>query len=94
MATFHADTCRSSMVITYSLNSSPWSNECGRKGRTAQSAVITDIAVLYAGTCTMSKVTTYLLDLSSWIHGAIHVEERVEYHNGPRETATLYLHKE
>ena len=43
--------------------------------------VIIETATLHAGTCTRSRVMTYILDSSSWMHGAMHVEERVEYHN-------------
>ena len=51
--------------------------------------VIIETATLHASTCTRSKVITYSLDLSGWIHGAMHVEERVEYHSDHIETATL-----
>ena len=47
-----------------------------KKGQSA--TVIIETAILHAGTCTKSRVITYSLDSSSWIHGATHVEERVE----------------
>ena len=44
----------------------------------SSTTVITETATLHADTCTRSRVITYELDSSSWIHGAMHVEERVE----------------
>ena len=57
--------------------------------------VIIDTATLQASTCTRSKVITYSLDSSSWIHGAMHVEERVEYHSDHRDchSASKHMHK-
>ena len=57
-----------------------------------------ETATLHAGTCTRSRsmVITYFLDSSSWIHGAMHVEDRVEYNSGHRDgyTACRHMHKE
>ena len=43
--------------------------------------MIIETATLHAGTCTRGRVITYKLDSESWIYGAMHVEERVEYHS-------------
>ena len=58
--------------------------------------VVIEMATLHAGTCTRSRVITYSLDSSSWIHGAMHVEDRVEYNSGHRDgyTACRHMHKE
>ena len=40
--------------------------------------MVIETATVHAGTCTRSRVITYMLDLLSWIHGAMHVEDRVE----------------
>ena len=58
--------------------------------------MVIETATLHAGTCTRSRVITYPLDSSSWIHGAMHVEDRVEYNSGHRDgyTACRYMHKE
>ena len=63
------------------IKSDPWSNACGRKGRVPQSSVIIETATPNAGKCTRSRFITYILDSSGRIHGAMHVEERVEYHS-------------
>ena len=54
--------------------------------------VVIETATLHAG----SRVITYSLDSSSWIHGAMHVEDRVEYNSGHRDgyTACRHMHKE
>ena len=44
--------------------------------------MVIETATLHAGTCTRSRVITYSLDSSSLIHGAMHVEDRVEYNSG------------
>ena len=44
--------------------------------------MVIETATLHAGTCTRSRVITYQLDSSSWNHGAMHVEDRVEYNSG------------
>ena len=56
----------------------------------------TETVTLHAGTYTRSRAITYCLDSSSWIHGAMHVEERVEYHSDHRDgyTRCRYMHKE
>ena len=54
--------------------------------------VIIELAKLHAGTCTRSRVITYILDSSSWMHGAMHVEERVEYHSDHRDGYTPCRH--
>ena len=60
--------------------------------------MVIETAKLHAGTCTRSRsmVITYFLDSSSWIHGAMHVEDRVEYNSGHRDgyTACRHMHKE
>ena len=58
--------------------------------------MVIETATLHAGTCTRSRVITYELDSSSWIHGAMHVEDRVEYNSGHRDdhTACRHMHKE
>ena len=58
--------------------------------------VIIETATLHVGTCTRSRVITYSLDSSSWIHGAMHVEEREEYHSDHRDdyTPCRHIHKE
>ena len=40
--------------------------------------MVIETATLNAGTSTRSRVITYLLDSLNWIHGAMHVEDRVE----------------
>ena len=56
--------------------------------------VIIETATLQASTCTRSRVITYYLDSSSWIHGAMHVEERLEYHSDHRDgySPIKYMH--
>ena len=56
--------------------------------------VILERAILHIGTCTRSRVITYFLDSSSWIHGAMHVEDCVEYNSGHRDgyTACMQAH--
>ena len=58
--------------------------------------MVIETATLHAGTFTSSGVITYRLDSSSWIHGAMHVEDRVEYNSGHRDgyTAFRHMHKE
>ena len=58
--------------------------------------MIMETATLHAGTRTRSRVITYTLDSSSWIHGAMHVEERVEYHSdhGDSYTPCRHMHEE
>ena len=58
--------------------------------------MIIERATLHAGTCTRSRVIAYGLDSSSWMHGAMHVEERVEYHSDHRDgyTPCRYMHEE
>ena len=58
--------------------------------------VIIETATLHAGTCTRSRVISYALDSSSWIHGAMHVEESVEYHRDHRDgyTPCRHMHKQ
>ena len=55
--------------------------------------MVIETATLHAGTCTRSRVITYLLDSSSWIHGAMHVEDRVEYNSGHRDGYTACSHR-
>ena len=57
--------------------------------------MVIEMATLHAGTCTSSSVITYELDSSSWIHGAKHVEDRVEYNSGHRDgyTACRYRNR-
>ena len=81
-ATLHAGTCMNKEWVDdlhpgFKLD--PRSNACGRKDRVPKSSVIIETTTPHAGTCTRSRLITYILDLSNWIHGAIHVEERVEY---------------
>ena len=54
--------------------------------------MVIETATLHAG----SRVITYSLDSISWIHGAIHVEDRVECNGGHRDgyTACRHMHKE
>ena len=54
--------------------------------------VIIETATLHVGTCTRSREITYELDSSSWIHGAMHVDERVECHSDHRESYTPCRH--
>ena len=56
----------------------------------------TETATLNAGTCTRSRVITHLLDSSRRIHGAIHVEEKSNYHSVHRDgyTQCRHMHKE
>ena len=58
--------------------------------------MIIEKATLNTGTCTRSRVITYRLDSSSWIHGAMRVEERLEYLSDHREgyTPCRHMHKE
>ena len=58
--------------------------------------MVIETATLHAGTCTRSRVITYRLVSSSLIHGAMHVEDRVEYNSGHRDgyTACSHMHKE
>ena len=58
--------------------------------------MVIETATLHAGTCTSRRVITYRLDSSSWIHGAMHVEDGVEYNSGHRDgyTACRHMHKE
>ena len=55
--------------------------------------MVIETDTLHAGTCTRSRVITYCLDSSSWIHGAIHVEDRVEYNSGNRDVYTACGHR-
>ena len=55
--------------------------------------MVIETATLHAGTCTRSRVITYFLDSSSWIHGAMHVEDRVEYNSGHRDGYTACSHR-
>ena len=55
--------------------------------------MVIETATLHAGTCTRSRVITYFLDSSSWIHGAMHVEDRVEYNSGHRDDYTACSHR-
>ena len=50
--------------------------------RVEYTTVVIETATLHAGTCTRSRMITYCLDSSSWIHGAMHVEDRVECNSG------------
>ena len=67
-----------------------------KKGKST--TVIIETTTLHAGTYTRSRAITYMycLDSSSWIHGAMHVEERVEYHSDHRDgyTRCRHMHKE
>ena len=54
--------------------------------------VCTETATLNATTCTRSRVITHLLDSSRRIHGAIHVEEKGNYHSVNRDAYTQYWH--
>ena len=58
--------------------------------------MVIETATLHAGTCTRRRVITYRLDSSIWIHGAMHVEDRVEYNSGHRDgyTAWRHMHEE
>ena len=55
--------------------------------------MVIEMATLHAGTCTRSRVITYLLDSSCWIHGAMHVDDRVEYNSGHRDGYTACSHR-
>ena len=54
------------------------------------------LAILQASTCTKSRMITYELDSSSWIDGAMHLEERVEYHSDHKDgyTSSKHMHIE
>ena len=56
----------------------------------------TETATLNAGTCTRSRVITHFLDSSRRIRGAIHVEEKGNYHSVHRDAYTQcrHMHKE
>ena len=93
--TLQASACTRSRVITYKLVGSM--EQCmWKKGYST--TVIIETATLQASTCTSSRVITYQLDSSSWIHGAMHVEERVEYHSDHRDcymnSASKHMHKQ
>ena len=58
--------------------------------------VCTETATLKAGTHTRSRVITYCLDSLRQINGAIHVEEKGNYHSVHRDgyTQGRHMHKE
>ena len=58
--------------------------------------MIIEMVTLHTGTCTRSRLITYKLDSSGRIHGAMHVEELLEYFSEHREAYTeyRYMHKE
>ena len=59
--------------------------------------MIIETATLHVGAYTKSRdIVTHKLDSASWIHGAKHVEERVEYHSDHRDGYNPYrrMHKE
>ena len=43
-----------------------------------------EMATLHCRSTHKDSVITYILYSSSWIHGAVHVEESVEYHSHHR----------
>ena len=54
--------------------------------------MIIEMVTFHAGTCTRSRLITYKLDSSGRIHGAMHVEELLEYFSDHREGYTEYRH--
>ena len=58
--------------------------------------MIIEKVTLHAGTCIRDRVIAYNLDSSSWNHGAMRVEERLEYLSDHREgyTPCRHMHKE
>ena len=43
-------------------------------------------------TCTRSKVITYSLDSTKGVHGAMYVEQKIEYHSDHRNDYTRCRH--
>ena len=51
--------------------------------------MIIEMSILHSvDTCTRSKVITYRLESSSGFHGAMYVEQKIEYHSVHRNACT------
>ena len=46
--------------------------------------MIIKMSILIVDTCTRSKVITYSLDSTKGVHGAMYVEQKIEYHSDHR----------